>query len=149
MGQSLLYLRYIHGRPDGHRLSVLTMRCELEGMDSLVRFPEEAVRSWLSGLVECGIVRRVKSRYRHDRWPKYRVAAREEAPTREGAHVPRKTYLTVEELAERGVKIERPGAMTRRGRSACAVCGDDLKAESSKQLGCHTGFGAGLNRQIE
>lgn len=48
--QSRLYLRHIHGRVVGRRLNILQMTTELESMDSDVRYPEEAVRSWLDAL---------------------------------------------------------------------------------------------------
>jgi hypothetical protein len=72
--QSDFYLRHIHGRAVGSRISIRTMTSELERMDSDVRFPEEAIRSWLTVLDEAGIVDRVPSEYRRDRWPKYTVA---------------------------------------------------------------------------
>jgi hypothetical protein len=78
--QSDFYLRHIHGRANGSRVSIRTMTSELEQMDRDVRFPEEAVRSWLSVLHEAGILDKVPSPYRRDRWPKY-VVARSIAPS--------------------------------------------------------------------
>lgn len=72
--QSDFYLRHIHGRPAGSRISIRTMTSELERMDRDVRFAEEAVRGWLAVLDRAGFVDRVASEYRRDRWPKYVVA---------------------------------------------------------------------------
>lgn len=74
--QGRFYLKYIHERPDGWRVSIRGMTADLEAMDRDVRFPEEAVRSWLGTLEEHGYVARLKSEYRYDRWPKYEVRTR-------------------------------------------------------------------------
>lgn len=72
--QSDFYLRHMHRRPAGSRISIRTMASELERMDGDVRFAEEAVRGWLAVLERAGFVDRVPSEYRRDRWPKYVVA---------------------------------------------------------------------------
>ncbi|PZU36511.1 MAG: hypothetical protein DI573_13490 [Microbacterium sp.] len=73
--QGKFFLKYIHGRRDGWRVSIRGMTDELNAMDRDVRFPEEAVRSWLGALEEHGHVARLESTYRYDKWPKYEVRA--------------------------------------------------------------------------
>ncbi|MGV9195097.1 competence protein CoiA family protein [Microbacterium sp. MC2] len=73
--QGRLYLRHIHKQPVGRRLSIRRMSSELEHMDPDIRFAEEAVRSWLGALETRGVVARVPTTHRYDRWPKFTVAA--------------------------------------------------------------------------
>lgn len=73
--QGRLYLRHIHQQPVGRRLSIRRMSSELQDMDPDVRFAEEAVRSWLGALETRGVVARVPTTHRYDRWPKFTVAA--------------------------------------------------------------------------
>jgi hypothetical protein len=51
------------------------MTSALEQMDHDVRFPEEAVRSWLGALEAQGIVKRAPSQFRRDQWPKFIIAS--------------------------------------------------------------------------
>lgn len=73
--QSQLYLRHIHGRAVGRRLSIRRMTTELASMDSDVRYPEEAVRSWLGALEKRGVVEKLPSPYAYDKWPKFKIAS--------------------------------------------------------------------------
>lgn len=72
--QGRFYLRHIRGRRAGSRVGIRSMTEELEQMDRDVRLAEEAVRSWLGALESEGMVERVPSPYRRDRWPKYVIA---------------------------------------------------------------------------
>jgi len=82
MWQSKLYLNHVYRRRCGQQVSIRKMVQELEAMDRDVRFPEEAVRSWLGELEKHGIVAKRESRYLYDKWPKYEIAAQDIGPVR-------------------------------------------------------------------
>lgn len=135
--QSRLYFNYVHGKPDGHRLSVLAMQRELEAMDPDVRLSEEAVRSWLSLLALHQLIR--ERRRPGDLWTKYEVGAKQAA----GTLAAQPGYLSVRELRDRGADVPAPPRASH-GLTACVVCRRWLKARESIRLGYHVGCAAQL-----
>ncbi|MET1082848.1 MAG: competence protein CoiA family protein, partial [Burkholderiales bacterium] len=164
MWQGMLYLKYIRGRRDGWQLNVRALAQELESMDVDVRFPEEAVRSWLGVLEQYGHIARIPSSYRYDKWPKFEVRAtvqqhRRESLAKDGAESDRREaaiaeflgrpgpLLTTQELRGRGLPIHAE-RKTPSGKAACVHCSAALGSSMDKALGYHGHCAPALSRVL-
>lgn len=174
MWQGSLYLKYIHGRREGWRVSIRGMTEDLERMDPDVRLAEEAVRSWLDALEQYGHVARLPSTYRYDKWPKYEVRTHqpedgaepdsapgpvdepqaESAATRDERDMSVAGFLarpglllSAAELRSLGLPVRASGRAGS-GQPACIHCLGALGSSTDKAREYHSHCASGLSRVL-
>ncbi|MEC5149918.1 competence protein CoiA family protein [Cryobacterium sp. GrIS_2_6] len=146
--QSLLYLKFMHGKPDKTIVTITECAAHLAGLDPDVRLAKEAVKFWFHRMVDSGLMVKVqipgpngvpglRYAFRDPQVLSVELAAAElrksKAPKEKGSSDPDPRHLHNREREEHAAKLEEERAQGRKDRALDAAARAQEKAERKER----------------